>query len=209
MTHTFDEVIQDRARLREIMGEPSHRVTGKVINHVDDICRQFIACATYVVIATQGRDGLPDVSPRGDPAGFVAVLDNKTLAIPDRLGNKRIDSFENLLSHPEIGLLFLIPGHSYTLRISGAARIVKDATLQKQLAVSGQEPLLVVVVTVAEAFMHCAKSFARSGLWRPQTWPDATQVPSLAEAMVAHGRLAESQAEMQAIIDKDFGTRMY
>lgn len=209
MEYGFDEVIQDRARLREIVGEPSRRVTAKVIDHIDDICRRFIASATYVVIATRGSDGLPDISPRGDPAGFVTVLADKTLAIPDRLGNRRIDSFENLLSHPEIGLLFLIPGHSYTLRISGTARIVKDAALQKRMAVFGQEPQLVLIVSVAEAFMHCAKSFARSGLWKPETWPDTAQVPSLAEAMVAHGKLAESQSEMQAIIETDFGTRMY
>lgn len=209
VSNAFDEVISDRERLREIIGMPSSRVTAKVIDHIDDICRRFIAASSFVVIATRGTDGLPDVSPKGDPAGSVAVLDEKTLAVPDRLGNKRVNSFENLLVNPEVALLFMVPGYGYTLRVAGTARIVRDAELQSRLAVSGQVPHVVLIVTVKQAFMHCAKSIARAGLWTPEAWLNAKDVPTLAEAMVAHGKLAETRSEMQAMIERDFSTRMY
>ena len=146
MTKRFDEVITTRERLREIMGEPNHRVASKVIDHIDAVCKRFIAASPFVVIATKGGDGLIDQSPKGDPAGFVHVIDEKTLAIPDRLGNKRIDTFENILVHPEVGLIFLIPGYGYTLRVSGVAEIVCDRTLQTRLTVKGR-PLLAVYKT--------------------------------------------------------------
>lgn len=203
------EIISTRERLREIVGRPSHRVEAKVIDHIDDICSRFIAASTYVLVGTTGSDGKLDVSPRGDPEGFVQVLDRKTLAIPDRLGNKRIDTFENLLTNPEVGLLFLIPGYNFTLRVSGTASIVVDRQLQASMAINGREQHLVLLVTVTEAFMHCAKSIARGNLWAPEEWPGLSTVPSLSEAMVAHGALSESRTEMQAIIDDDFEQRMY
>jgi len=209
MHNGFDEVITTHDRLREIVGEPSHRVTDKVIDHVDDMCGRFIAASTFVLVATFGADGLLDLSPKGDPAGFVTVVDKKTLAVPDRLGNKRIDSFENLLVNPQVAMIFLIPGFSYTLRVSGLGQIVRDAALQEKLAVNGKEPQLILAVTVEEAFMHCAKSMARSNIWDPHNWPDTSNVPSLAEAMVAHGKLTDTDGEMQSIVDRDFEQRMY
>jgi uncharacterized protein len=209
MTHVFDEVVSSRERLREIMGMPNHRVASKVIDHIDDICRRFIAASPFTVIATRGKDGRLDQSPKGDPAGFVTVLDEKTLAIPDRMGNNRIDTFENVLDNPEVGLIFLIPGYGYTLRVSGTGKIVRDDGLQERLAVHGRKPKLVLVVNVEEAFMHCAKCMARSNLWQPEKWPDLNSVPSLAEAMVAHAKLSLSHGEMQAIIDDSFKNRMY
>ena len=209
MKQDFEEVIASRARLREIMGEAGPRVTAKVIDHIDDVCRRFIAASPFVVVATRGADGLLDLSPKGDPVGFVDVIDEKTLAIPDRLGNKRIDSFENLLVNPEVGLIFLIPGYGFTLRVAGKGRIVRDTALQERLAVNGKPANLILAVTVQEAFMHCAKSMARSGIWRPDAWPETADVPTLAEAMVTHGKLSESRGEMQSIIDSDFENRMY
>ena len=205
----FEEIVTTRERLREIIGEPSHRIANKVIDHIDEICRRFIAASPYILIATKGADGLLDVSPKGDPAGFVRVLDKKTLVVPDRLGNKRIDSFENLLVNPQVGMIFLIPGCNDTLRVSGTGRIARDMALQEELSVNGKAPSLVLAVTVEEAFMHCAKSMARSGIWKPDAWPDTSDVPSLAEAMVAHGKLAETKAEMQSMIDEDYEERMY
>ena len=205
----FEEIVTTRERLREIIGEPSHRIANKVIDHIDEICRRFIAASPYILIATKGADGLLDVSPKGDPAGFVRVLDRKTLVIPDRLGNKRIDSFENLLVNPQVGMIFLIPGCNDTLRVSGTGRIARDMALQEALSVNGKAPNLILAVTVQEAFMHCAKSMARSGIWKPDAWPDTSDVPSLAEAMVAHGKLAETKAEMQSMIDEDYEERMY
>lgn len=210
MALVFEEIITNRDRFREIVGgEASEKVTNKAIDHIDDICRRFIAASPFVMVATKGGDGLLDLSPKGDPAGFVSVLDRKTLAIPDRLGNRRYDTFENLLINPEIGLFFIIPGNGDTLRISGTGKIVRDSALQASLAVKGKEPDLVLVVTVDEVFMHCPKCMVRSRLWQPDQWPDRTSVPTLAQAMVAHGKLAESVPQMQEIIDNDGKTRMY
>jgi uncharacterized protein len=161
------------------------------------------------MVASRGVDGRLDLSPKGDPPGFVAVLDRKTLAIPDRLGNNRLDTFENLLIHADIGLFFMIPGNGDTLRVSGKGHIVRDGALQDMLAVNGKAPNLVLVVTVEEAFMHCPKCMVRSRLWKQDLWPDRTNVPTLAEAMVAHGALSESIPEMQAVIDNDGAKRLY
>ena len=208
METQFDEVIATRQRLRELSREPSSRAQGKVIDHIDAICRRFIAACPFVMVATRGADGQMDVSPKGDPPGFVAVLDEKTLAIPDRPGNHRLDTFENLLTHPEVGLFFMIPGNGDTLRVSGTGRLVRDSSLQARLSVNGKEPGLVLIVTVTEAFMHCPKCMIRSGLWSPEHWPDRSDVPSLAEAIVAHAKPSETVAEVQAIID-DSTTRLY
>ena len=209
MSGRFEEVITTRQRLREIVPEPAQPILDKVIDHIDDVCRRFIAASPFAVIATRGDDGMIDLSPKGDPAGFVTVLDDKTLIIPDRLGNRRVDSFENLLTNPEVGMIFVIPGYGYTLRVSGTACIVRDARLQEKLAVNGKPPDLLLAVAVKQAFMHCAKSITRSGLWQSDAWPDTGNVPSLAEAMVSHGKLSRTVAEQQAVIDRDFDTRMY
>jgi PPOX class probable FMN-dependent enzyme len=209
MEGRFEEVITTLERLRELNKLPSHRAGNKTIDHIDDICRRFIAACPFVIVASRGADGRLDLSPKGDPPGFVAVLDERTLAIPDRLGNNRLDTFENLLSHPEVGLFFIIPGNGDTLRVSGEGQIVRDSTLQGRLAMNGKAPNLVLVVTVEEAFMHCPKCMVRSKLWKQEQWPDRTNVPTLAEAMVAHAALSDSIAEMQAIIDNDGAKRLY
>lgn len=209
MTDPFEEVVTTPGRLRQIVSYPSQAIADKVIDHIDDVCRRFIAASPFAVIATRGADGLIDVSPKGDPAGFVAVLDEKTLAIPDRPGNKHVDSFENILMNPEIGMIFLVPGYGYTLRISGTGSIVRDGKLQERLAVDGKPPHLVLIMTVRQAFMRCAKCIARSKLWQSAEWPNTGSVPSLAEAMVVHGKLSRSVSEQQARIDADFETRMY
>lgn len=209
MSLTFEEEITTRAELRSYVKEPSRKVSHKVIDHIDGICARFIAASPFIIVATRGLDGHLDLSPKGDPAGFVAVLDKHTLAIPDRPGNNRVDSFENLLEHPEVGLIFLIPGVGDTLRVSGTGRIVRDRALQDRLSLEGRAPELVLVVEVREAFLHCQKCMVRSHLWQPDHWPDTSDVPTLAQAMVAHGRLTESVAEMQAIIENDRETRLY
>jgi uncharacterized protein len=205
----FEEVILSRERLRELNKHPSHFVRNKEIDHLDDICRRFIAASPFVVIASRGRDGRLDVSPKGDPAGFVTVLDDKTLAIPDRLGNNRLDTFENLLTCPDIGLIFIIPGNGDTLRVSGKGQIVRDSALQDRLAVNGKPPNLVLVITVEEAFLHCPKCIIRSRLWKPDQWPDLSDVPTLAEAMIAHGSLSESTTEVEAVIEYSNTKRLY
>jgi PPOX class probable FMN-dependent enzyme len=204
----YDEVIAATERLRALYKQPSERAHNKVIDHLDDVCRRFIAACPFVIVASRGADGRLDVSPKGDPPGFVAVLDERTLAIPDRVGNNRLDTFDNLLAHPEVGLLFMIPGNGDTLRMSGRARLVRDATLQARLAVNGKAPNLITVVAVEEAFMHCPKCIARSRLWSPDRWPDRTNVPSLAEALVAHAVPSQTVAEVQAAI-ADHNARLY
>jgi PPOX class probable FMN-dependent enzyme len=209
MERQFDETIITRDRLREIYRKANYRVVDKVIDHIDQICRSFIAASPFVIVATRGADGRLDLSPRGDPAGFTVVLDDKTLAIPDRLGNNRLDTFENLLVHPEIGLIFLIPGNGNTLRISGKGRIVLDSKLQEQTSINGREPSALLIITVEEAFLHCAKCVTRSRIWQPAFWPDRSAVPTLAEAIIAHGALKDSIPAMQAMIDKDADERLY
>jgi PPOX class probable FMN-dependent enzyme len=204
----YEEVIATRERLRELSRQPSQRACNKVVDHIDDICRRFIAASPFVMVGSRGADGRLDLSPKGDPPGFVAVLDEKTLAIPDRLGNNRLDTFENLLTHPDVGLFFMIPGNGDTLRVSGKGKIVRDAALQLRLAINGKVPNLILVVTVEEAFMHCPKCMARSRLWSPEHWPDRSNVPSLAEAIVAHATPPETVAQVQAIID-DGMRRLY
>jgi uncharacterized protein len=209
MATAFEEVITTRERLREVNKHPSHLVSNKAIDHIDGICRRFIAASSFVLIASRGKDNRLDLSPKGDPAGFVAVLDEKTLAIPDRLGNNRLDTFENLLVNPEVGLCFIIPGHGDTLRVSGKGAIVRDTELQKRLAINGKSPNLVLVITVEEAFLHCPKCVIRSALWKPDQWPDRSDVPTLAEAMIAHGSLSESIAEIENVIENSNTKRLY
>ena len=209
-----DDLITERDALRAVIGEPSARVRSKVIDRVDPVCARFIAASPFVVMGTYGPDGLVDLSPKGDPAGFVQVLDERTLLVPDRFGNKRLDSFENLLVNPAMSLIFLIPGHNDTLRVAGRGQLTRQADLLARLAVNGRTPELAVLVTVQEAYLHCAKSMVRARMWHPDHWPDTSNVPSLAEAMLAHGQLLEhqlvaDQAEMQAIIDTDAETRLY
>jgi uncharacterized protein len=201
VTVHFEELIDSRERLRELSRAPSQRAREKVIDHIDDVCRRFIAATPFVIVATRGADGRLDVSPRGDPPGFVQVLDGKTLAIPDRPGNHRLDTFENLLAHSEIGLIFLIPGNGDTLRVSGKGKIVRDRDLQKRLALNGNAPELALIVSVEEAFMHCPKCILRSRLWMPEHWPDRANVPTLAEAIMAHARPAESLADVKTFVD--------
>jgi len=193
----FDEVITDVSRLREIIGWPRGYSAQKGADRIDAIFARFIAAAPYVIVTTVGADGLPDASPKGDPAGFVVILDEKTLVIPERPGNQRLDGFQNLLANPAVALLFIIPGNTETLRVAGRARIVRDPVLQQRLAVNGKEPLLCLVVDVEEAFMHCGKSSVRSGIWKPETWPDRSNVPSIAESVKANARATESLEELE------------
>ena len=150
-----------------------------------------------------------DVSPKGDPSGFVHVLDDTTLAIPDRLGNRRADTIRNVLQNPNVGMIFLIPGKEETLRINGTAIIVRDRWLREQMAIDGKLPDQALVITVKEVFFHCAKCVIRSKLWESDQWPDLAGQSSLAQAMVDQAKLSETVAEMQAIIERDARERLY
>ncbi len=169
--------------LRELVGEPSPRVAAKVRRTLGEVDRAWLARSPFCLVATAGVDGRCDVSPKGDPPGFALVLDDTTLVLPERPGNRRVDGFLNVLANPHVGLLFMVPGRGDTLRVNGRARLVRDADFFDSLVVAGHRPLLALVVDVEEVFFHCSKAFLRSTLWDPGTWaPDA--VPDRAE--IAH-----------------------
>jgi hypothetical protein len=205
----FSEVVTTEEQFRAVMGSPPLGVVKKEISTLDSHARAFIERSPFLLIGTAGADGRMDVSPKGDPPGFVQVLDETTLAIPDRLGNRRADTFKNLLANDHIGLIFLIPGKQETLRVSGRAIIVRDQWLRERMAVREKLPDFAIVVAVDQMFFHCAKCIIRSNLWEQEAWPNLSGLPSLAEAMISAGKLDRSLAEQQAIIDKDAETRLY
>jgi PPOX class probable FMN-dependent enzyme len=209
MDGMFSEIVTTESQLRAIIGHPSHRVLRKHITALDRHCRVFIAKCPFVLIASADSDGNMDVSPKGDPAGFVHVLDDSTLAIPERPGNRNADTFSNLLQNRHVGLLFLIPGKQETLRVNGTAVIVRDQWLRDGMAIGGKKPEFAIAVKITEAFFHCAKCVIRAQLWSPTYWPDVASLPSLAQAMVDAGKLEDTPEEMQALIDKDNCERLY
>ena len=176
----FEEIVLNEEQLREIVGVPGPRAVLKVRTLLDDHCRAFIALSPFVLIATAGKDGTCDVSPKGDVSGFVRVLDDRRLVIPERPGNRRLDSLRNLLANPHVGLIFLVPGREETLRINGRAWITRDPRLLEQCVVQDATPLLAIGVEVEECFMHCAKAFRRAHLWQPEAWPRSDALPSMA-----------------------------
>ncbi len=205
----FEEFVTSADDISAVMGKPSQKVVRKVADHVDDLARGFIAKSPFLVLGSLGAEGHFEMSPKGDPAGFVKVLDDKHLAIPDRPGNRRVDTFRNVLESPKVGLIFLIPGKPETLRISGEARIVRDQALRESMAVAGRLPDFAMVVFVERVFMHCPKCMLRSKLWQPEAWPDQAGTPSLAEVMVKYAKLDITTGEMQTLIDQSQRERLY
>jgi PPOX class probable FMN-dependent enzyme len=171
-------LITDEAELREIIGSPTENVLLKLADRLNELTAQFIERSPFVCVATVDPEGGLDVSPRGDPAGFVRVLDESTLLIPERPGNRIADTLRNLLVDPRIALLFLIPGIGDTLRVNGRAVITDDAELLAPCAVDGKVPKLGLLVSVEEAYTHCPKAFIRSGLWNPDLHIDRSELPS-------------------------------
>jgi PPOX class probable FMN-dependent enzyme len=172
------EVSTEQA-LRTLYGQPGERAVAKERPHLDEHCRAFIARAPFLVMGTAGADGRCDVSPKGDAPGFVHVLDDQRLAIPDRPGNNRLDGMQNIVENGHVALIFMIPGREDTLRVNGRATITRDDALLARLAVGGKPPQTVLVVEVEQCFMHCPRAFKRAGLWQPERWPDASGVPSM------------------------------
>ena len=165
--------------LRTIVGEPMAAVANKVKPRLSDAQQQWLSVSPLGFVATTGADGRVDVSPKGDPPGFVHIIDDATIAIPERPGNKRVDGYLNVLQRPHVGTLFLIPGRGDTLRINGTARVLADADYLDDMIVDGKRPILALEIAVEEVFFHCPKAFLRSNAWKPETW-DPTAVPSVA-----------------------------
>lgn len=207
--HQFEQVVDTEDQFRETLGHPSRRVASKVISRIDEHCRAFIGKSPFILVATSDAEGRFDVSPKGDPPGFVHVLDETTLAIPDRPGNRRADTFSNIIQNPRVGLIFLVPGKTETLRVNGSAKIVGDDWLRKRMATNAKVPDFALVVNVEEALFHCSKCMIRSKLWDPAAWPDPEGLPSLAETMVDHSQLSISVDEMDEAIQKDAKERLY
>jgi PPOX class probable FMN-dependent enzyme len=166
--------ISDVDQLVELLGEPGQRALDKARPALVDVDRDWLAATPFCVLATAAADGTCDASPKGDPAGqLVHVIDDHTIALAERPGNKRADGYKNILENPHVGLNFFIPGRGDTLRINGRARLVSDAPFFDEMVVKGHRPVLAVIVDIDELFFHCAKAFLRSGLWKPETWnPD-------------------------------------
>ena len=181
----FDHRIEDVAGLRTFYAEAHPGVKAKAIDHVDAGARAFLSLATFAVLATSGPHG-GDASPRGGPPGFAAVLDDHRIALGDLAGNRRLDSFENLLANPAVGLMFVIPGMSETLRINGRASLTTDPEVLDACAYDGTQPMVALGIDVDEVYLHCAKAFRRSGLWDPASWPEAGDRPRAAEIWKGH-----------------------
>jgi uncharacterized protein len=204
--------IPDEQALRGLF-PPTHELAAqKVLRSLDKHAQDFIRRSPFVCVGTQDGNGKADVSPRGDPAGFVRILDDRTLAIPDRPGNNRLDTLSNILANPNVGLLFIIPGFDDTLRINGQAGLVTDPELLESMAINGRAPKLAIVVRVGEVFLHCAKAFRRSKLWDPGHFQDRSEMPSLMKIILDQTGGAPGEAEMQkrdADLEVEYGKTMY
>lgn len=176
--------ITSAAQLQDLLGTPTDRAVTKERTSLVETDRRWLALSPFVLVGTSDADGNCDVSPKGDPPGFTHVIDETTIAVPERPGNKRGDGFHNILANPHVGLLFLIPGRRETLRINGRARLLTDAPYFDALTVKGHRPILSMEVAIDTVFFHCQKAFMRSKLWDPQTWTP--------EALPSHARLIKS-----------------
>ena len=190
LSYPFTDRVTSLGELRDLIGTPWEVNLCKQLDSLDAHCRAFIARAPFMVVATSDGAGRCDVSPRGDAPGFVQVLDEKTLLVPERPGNRRADTLRNVLENPRAGLLFLIPGADETLRVNGRAAIVRDRSLLARCAVRGKEPLLAIALEVEECFIHCGRSFKRARLWDTETWPEGGSLPSLAHILMDHAHPA-------------------
>ncbi len=195
--------IADEQSLRSLYPAITTLAVQKCQDALDTHAQAFIKRAPFLCIGTQNPEGKADVSPRGDPAGFVKVLDRHHLAIPDRPGNNRLDTLVNILANPSVGLLFIIPGFDDTLRVNGQASLTSDPEILETMRVNDRAPKLAIVVRVVEAFMHCAKAFRRSQLWNPDQFQDRAEMPSLSKIILDQTTGAPSdEAEMRKV-DED------
>lgn len=199
-----DPAVTTHEQLRELYPPPGQGAVDKEIDHLDDHCRRFIALSPFAVLCTAAADGRCDASPKGGPPGFVRVLDEHRLLIPDATGNRRLDGLQNILQNPRAGLLFLIPGMGETLRINGRVELTRDEAMLDGLQTGGKPAKLALIVHAEEVYLHCAKALIRSQLWDPATWPE--EVPSAAEILGAHkGTDTETSA---ASLTESYATRL-
>lgn len=200
----FEGVLSSVEDVGALYGPPLEAVVSKVIDHLDGHCRDFIARSPFVLVATADQGGSCDVSPKGGPAGFVEVIDERRLAIPDAPGNRLVYSLQNVVATGRAGLLFLIPGMEETLRVNGRACLTRDAVVLERLTREGKPPKVAIGLEVEEAFLHCAKAFKRSALWRPEDWPDREGLASAAQIWRDHMALDLTTEDVQEFVDDDY-----
>jgi len=191
-----------------INGEPSQGILEKDTPYLTPLVEKFIARSPFFLVATADAEGNCDVSPKGDTPGVVKVLDERTLAIPDRLGNRRADGHRNIIANPHVGLIFIIPDVDETVRVNGRAFLTTEPGLLASMALQGRAPKLATVVEIDEVYMHCARSFLRSGLWKPETWPDPDTVPTLA-AICAQQKDLPPPDESDGKRNEEYRTRLF
>jgi PPOX class probable FMN-dependent enzyme len=209
MTYTPGYVpVSSEAELRDLLGEPSERAVTKERARLHQRDREWLAASPFCLIATADADGNCDVSPKGDPPGFTYVIDDSTIAIPDRPGNRRADGFRNVLINPHAGMIFLVPGRTETLRINGRARLLRDAPFFGDMIVKGHRPRLALVIEIETIFFHCAKAFMRSSLWRPETW-DPDILPPQAVIVKSVQDTPETLEELQRHYGPEYADQLY
>ncbi|MDR6906130.1 PPOX class probable FMN-dependent enzyme [Agromyces sp. 3263] len=194
--------ITSAGELEAIVGRPLPAAAGKSRSRLHEVDLAWLAAAPLAFVATSDERGALDVSPKGDPAGFVTVLDDTTIALPERPGNRRADGFHNILRNPRVGLIFVIPGRGDTLRVNGRATIVRDAPFLDRMVVRGHRPTLAVLVDIEEVFFHCSKAFLRSKAWQPETW-----TPDAAPRRAVIAQAVERQGESLDALDEYYGPR--
>ena len=194
--------------LRRILGEAAPAARAKERDHLLDVDRAWLAASRFCLVATSAADGTCDVSPKGDPAGLAHVLDERTLAIPERPGNRRADGFHNVLTNPHVGLVFVLPGRGDTLRVNGRARLVREAPFFDDMVVRGHRPVLALLVEGEQEFHHCSKAFLRSQLWEPETW-DPEAVPGRAQIAKALERRDEPLEDLQRYYGPSYAQGLY
>jgi uncharacterized protein len=202
-------IVEDIREIREIYGEPMERAVKKQLPRLEKHSRAFIALSPFIVMATCDAEGRCDASPKGDAPGFVHVLDNETLLIPDRLGNNRIDTIGNLLEHPRIGLIFLVPGLRETLRVNGRAQITTDPEVLAPCTVQGKAPRSGILVTAEEVYFHCGKALIRSDLWNPAKHVAMKDFPSLGVIIADQIGQQVDAAEAERNTEESYRTRLY
>ncbi|WP_410770062.1 pyridoxamine 5'-phosphate oxidase family protein [Fontibacillus sp. BL9] len=206
----FDDIVKSEDEIRELIGYPSELAKNKVIHYLDSHCKEFISHSPLLFISSSDDQGFCDVSPRGDEPGFVHILDDQRMVIPERPGNRRIDTMRNLLKNPRVGLIFVIPGLEETLRINGRARIIKEKELLNQMQVRGKTPLLGLGVIIEECYVHCAKAFKRSSLWDPDSWIDKKELPNIPQMISVHAKqLGLSEEEVSSSLHESYTKRLY
>lgn len=200
--------VTSEAELRDLLGVPAPPAVAKERSRLHELDRQWLAASPFCLVATAGADGRCDVSPKGDPPGFTLVLDDVTVAIPERPGNRRADGFRNILANPHVGLIYFLPGRGDTLRINGRAHLVRDAPFFDAMVVKGHRPRLALVVEIEEIFHHCSKALLRSRLWQPESWePDA--VASRAHLARTFERRDESLVDLERYYGPGYADGLY